>query len=133
NVQGTINCDLTLPITYVNSACMSELQLLLPITQSNTSLTNQSIVNAGNVTQSPISLSIGVTSDNITAGESQTVTVTTTNASSGTNIVGADINLNVTDPSGSVIDKENGTSDSVGQTSFTFTVPSDATDGTFQV
>lgn len=132
-VQDTVSCDLTLPITYVNSGCMSELQLLLPITVSNSSHQNQTVLYEGNATLTPISLSIGVTSDNITAGETQTVTVTTTNASSGANIVGAEVNLNVTDQSGTTIDHENATSDSVGQTSFTFTVPSDASVGTFQV
>src|SRR5690349_13591967 len=44
NVQGSVSCDLTLPITYVNPACMSELQLLLPVTLSNSSNQNQTVL-----------------------------------------------------------------------------------------
>lgn len=136
NVQGVIRCDLTRPLTYISSACMSDLSLLLPITeQANSSSTNQSNTFnlSGNFSSSPISLSIGVVSDNLTAGDPQTVTVTATNASSGANIEGAEISSNVTDPSGNSINQYNGTTDATGQVTFTFTIPTDAEAGTYQV
>ena len=134
NFQGVTQCDLRTPITYVDGGCMTSLPLLFPFTAKTYAASVDSNQTAfTNVTGSTLSLSIGLASTNITAGEDQTVTLTVFNASSNQNVEGAEITANVTDVSGSTITNYTGTTDITGQDSFTFTVPADSQSGTFGV
>ncbi len=130
-------CDLRTPITYVDGGCITSLPLLFPFTSKTYAASLDSNQTADfaslNVTGNTLSLSIGLASTNITAGEDQTVTLTVFNASSNQNVEGAEINANVTDVSGFTITNYTGITDMTGQDSFTFNVPADSQSGTFEV
>ncbi len=73
NLTGSTSCDLLVPVTYIDAGCMNSLPLLFPFTdplQSNiTELTNQTLIYGNYGNASTLDLSIGVASNNITAGE----------------------------------------------------------------
>ena len=75
---------------------------------------------------SSLDLSIGVASDNVTAGDTQTVTVTVSDQNSTQPIQNALVLANITDSSGTTLSNYTGTSDEVGQVSFLFEIPVDA-------
>ena len=127
NIAAT-NCDLLVPITYIDAGCMNSLPLLFPFQQQQSNVTeptNQTVYsNYGNA--SALDLSIGVASENITAGETQTVTVSVSDQNSTQPIAGALVLANITDSFNSVLHEYSGTSDEVGQVSFPFVIPADA-------
>ena len=127
NIAAT-NCDLLVPITYIDAGCMNSLPLLFPFQQQQPNVTepiNQTVYsNYGNA--SALDLSIGVASENITAGETQTVTVSVSDQNSTQPISGALVLANITDSFNSVLHEYSGTSDEVGQVSFPFVIPADA-------
>lgn len=137
HLQNSIRCDVRVPLTYVDGGCMSVLPLLFPFTSSTYTpftIANQSaMISEVNGTLSPIALSIGVISENLSLGNDQTVTVTTSNESSSIPIEEAAVNASVVDSAGSEIGQYSGLTDISGQTSFTFTIPTDASAGTFGV
>ena len=71
-------------------------------------------------------LSIGVASDNVTAGDTQTVTVTVSDQNSTQPVQNALVLANVTDSFGTTLYNYTGTADEVGQASFLFEIPVDA-------
>jgi hypothetical protein len=73
-----------------------------------------------------LDLSIGVASDNVTAGDTQTVTVTVSDQNSTQPVPGALVLANVTDSFNSLLHEYSGTTDEVGQVSFPFVIPVDA-------
>ena len=127
NIAAT-NCDLLVPVTYLDAGCMNSLPLLFPFEQQQSNFTepvNQTVYsNFGN--GSALDLSIGVASENITAGETQTVTVSVSDQNSTQPIAGALILANITDSFNSVLHEYSGTTDEVGQVSFPFLIPADA-------
>ena len=107
NVSDTTpskNCDLLVPITYIDGGCMTSLPLLTPITyQPNMTVpVNETVYFTDyNQSSSVMAVSIGLSSDNITAGETQTVTVTVSvNENSTEPISGAVVDSNITDSYG---------------------------------
>ena len=132
NIAGSTNCDLLVPVTYIDAGCMNSLPLLFPFEEPQqttiTEPTNQTFYsnfsNSGNSTS--LDLSIGVASDNVTAGETQTVTVTVSDQNSTEPVTGALVLANVTDSFLSVLHEYSGTTDEVGQVSFPFEIPVDA-------
>ena len=138
NVAGSTNCDLLVPVTYIDAGCMNSLPLLFPFEEPQqttiTEPTNETFY--GNFTSgnsSSLDLSIGVASDNITAGETQTVTVTVSDQNSTQPITGALVLANVTDSFISVLHEYSGTTDEVGQVSFPFEIPVDAATDIYEV
>jgi hypothetical protein len=129
NVAGSTNCDLLVPVTYIDAGCMNSLPLLFPFNEpQQTNITepiNQTFYNNYN-NSSALDLSIGVASDNITAGDTQTVTVSVSDQNSTQPIPGALVLANVTDSSNSLLHEYSGTTDEVGQVSFPFVIPADA-------
>ena len=129
-VAGSTNCDLLVPVTYLDGGCMSSLPLLTPFTaQPNMTVpTNETAFVDYNYSQpSSLAISIGLSSDNITAGETQTVSVTVTDENSTEPISGAHIYSNITDSYGTDQSSyDNGTTDDTGQTSFDYAIPADA-------
>ena len=71
-------------------------------------------------------LSIGVASDNVTAGDTQTVTVTVSDQNSTQPVQNALVLANITDSFGTMLHDYTGTADEVGQVSFPFVIPADA-------
>jgi hypothetical protein len=135
DIAGSTNCDLLVPITYLDATCMSSLPLLAPFTsQPNISEpVNQSVI-YGNYSLGPtLALSIGVASSNVTAGDIQTVTVTVSDENSTEPILGAVVLSNITDSYSSVLYEYSGTTDDVGQVSFPFTIPVDAITDIYEV
>ena len=129
NIAGSTNCDLLVPITYIDAGCMNSLPLLFPFEQQQSSVTeptNQTVTYSSFGNGSALDLSIGVASENITAGETQTVTVSVSDQNSTQPIAGALVLANITDSFNSVLHEYSGTSDEVGQVSFPFVIPADA-------
>ena len=132
NIAGSTNCDLLVPVTYIDAGCMNSLPLLFPFEEPQQSLFRAhkrnfdygNFSNSGNSTS--LDLSIGVASDNVTAGETQTVTVTVSDQNSTEPITGALVLANVTDSFLSILHEYSGTTDEVGQVSFPFEIPVDA-------
>lgn len=136
NVAGSTNCDLLVPVTYIDAGCMNSLPLLFPFNEpQHTNIaepTNQTFYNDYN-NSSALDLSIGVASDNITAGDTQTVTVSVSDQNSTQPIPGALVLTNVTDSFNSLLHQYSGTADEVGQVSFPFVVPADAASDIYTV
>ena len=65
-----------------------------------------------------LDLSIGVASDNVTAGDTQTVTVTVSDQNSTQPVQNALVLANITDSFGTTLSNYTGTADEVGQASF---------------
>ena len=132
NIAGSTNCDLLVPVTYIDAGCMNSLPLLFPFDEPqqsdfepiNQTLTYSNFSNFGN--SSSLDLSIGVASDNVTAGETQTVTVTVSDQNSTEPVTGALVLANVTDSFLSILHEYSGTTDEVGQVSFPFEIAVDA-------
>ena len=107
NIAGSTNCDLLVPVTYIDAGCMNSLPLLFPFEQQQSSVTeptNQTVYSSfGN--GSALDLSIGVASENITAGETQTVTVSVSDQNSTQPIAGALVLANITDSFNSVLSR----------------------------
>ncbi|HEY1249474.1 MAG TPA: Ig-like domain-containing protein, partial [Nitrososphaera sp.] len=136
NVAGSTNCDLLVPVTYIDGGCMSSLPLLTPFTvQPNvTQPINETAFVDYNYSQpSTLGVSIGLSSDNITAGETQTVTVTVSDENSTEPISGAYITSNITDSYGTSLNDYTGTTDDTGQTSFDYAIPADALSDYYEV
>ena len=136
NVAGSTNCDLLVPVTYIDAGCMNSLPLLFPFNEpQQTNITepiNQTFYN-DYTNSSALDVSIGVASDNITAGETQTVTVSVSNQNSTQPIPGALVLANVTDSFNSLLHEYSGTADEVGQVSFPFVIPADAASDIYTV
>lgn len=136
NVAGSTNCDLLVPVTYIDAGCMNSLPLLFPFNEpQHTNIaepTNQTFYNDYN-NSSALDLSIGVASDNITAGDTQTVTVSVSDQNSTQPIPGALVLTNVTDSFNSLLHQYSGTADEVGQVSFPFVIPADAASDIYTV
>lgn len=136
NVAGSTNCDLLVPVTYIDAGCMNSLPLLFPFNEpQHTNIaepTNQTFYNDYN-NSSALDLSIGVASDNITAGDTQTVTVSVSDQNSTQPIPGASVLTNVTDSFNSLLHQYSGTADEVGQVSFPFVIPADAASDIYTV
>ena len=129
NIAGSTNCDLLVPVTYIDAGCMNSLPLLFPFEQQQSNFTepiNQTLIYSNFSNGSALDLSIGVASENITAGETQTVTVSVSDQNSTEPIAGALVLANVTDSFDFVLHEYEGTSDEVGQVSFPFLIPTDA-------
>ena len=131
NIAGSTNCDVLVPLTYIDAGCMNSLPLLFPFEEpqqiNNTEPINETFYGDFVSTNSSVlDLSIGVASDNITAGETQTVTVTVSDQNSTEPITGALVLANVTDSFLTVLHEYSGTTDDVGQVSFPFLIPVDA-------
>ena len=129
DIAGSTNCDLLVPVTYIDAGCMNSLPLLFPFEQQQSSFTeptNQTVTYSSFGNGSSLDLSIGVASENITAGETQTVTVSVSDQNSTQPIAGALVLANITDSFNSVHHEYSGTSDEVGQVSFPFLIPADA-------
>ena len=128
NIAGSTNCDLLVPVTYIDAGCMNSLPLLFPFNepqQTNiTEPTNQTFYS--NFSSPALDLSIGVASDNVTAGDTQTVTVTVSDQNSTQPVQNALVLANVTDSFGTTLYNYTGTADEVGQASFLFEIPVDA-------
>jgi len=136
NIVGSTNCDLLVPITYIDAGCMNSLPLLFPFEQQQPSVTeptNQTVIYNSFGNGSALDLSIGVASDNITAGETQTVTVTVSDQNSTQPVQGALVLANVTDSFNTLLHEYSGTSDEVGQVSFPFVIPVDAASDVYNV
>jgi hypothetical protein len=136
NIAGSTNCDLLVPVTYIDAGCMNSLPLLFPFNEPQqttiTEPTNQTFYNDyGN--SSALDLSIGVASNNITAGETQSVTVTVSDQNSTQPIQGALVLANVTDSFNSLLHEYSGTTDEVGQVSFPFVIHVDAASDIYTV
>ena len=93
--------------------------------------TNQTFYS--NFSSPALDLSIGVASDNVTAGDTQTVTVTVSDQNSTQPVQNALVLANVTDSSGTTLYNYTGTADEVGQTSFLFVIPVDAASDVYTV
>ena len=136
NIAGSTNCDLLVPVTYIDAGCMNSLPLLFPFNEpQQTNITepiNQTFYN-DYTNSSALDVSIGVASDNITAGETQTVTVSVSNQNSTQPIPGALVLANVTDSFNSLLHEYSGTADEVGQVSFPFVIPADAASDIYTV
>jgi hypothetical protein len=87
---------------YIDAGCMTSLPLLTPITfQPNMAVPVNDTVYYTDYNQSSVlPVSIGLSSDNITAGETQTVTVTVLDENSTTPISGAVVGSNIRDSYG---------------------------------
>jgi Bacterial Ig-like domain/Bacterial Ig domain len=128
NVPGSTDCDLLVPITYIDGGCMTSLPLLTPFTvQANiTEPVNETVYYTDYNQSAILAVSIGLSSDNITAGDTQTVTVTVSDENSTEPVSGAVVNSNITDSYGTGAYEYSGTTDEAGQASFDYAIPSDA-------
>ena len=120
NIAGSTNCDLLVPVTYIDAGCMNSLPLLFPFNEQQPTNITEPINETfyGNFSSPALDLSIGVASDNVTAGDTQTVTVTVSDQNSTQPVQNALVLANITDSSGTTLGNYTGTSDEVGQASF---------------
>ena len=102
NIAGSTNCDLLVPVTYIDAGCMNSLPLLFPfMSHSKQILLNQQTrLFTATLAPPALDLSIGVASDNVTAGDTQTVTVTVSDQNSTQPVQNALVLANVTDSFG---------------------------------
>ena len=104
NVNGSTNCDLLVPVTYIDGGCMNSLPLLFPFNEpQQTNITkpiNQTFYS--NFSSPALGLSIGVASDNVTAGDTQTVSVTVSDQNSTQPVQNALVLANITDSFGTI-------------------------------
>jgi len=135
NIAGSTNCDLLVPVTYVDAGCMNSLPLLFPFTESQqtntTEPTNQTFYS--NFSSPALDLSIGVASNNVTAGDTQTVTATVSDQNSTQPVQNALVLANITDSFGTRLYNYTGTADEVGQASFVYDIPVDAVSDVYTV
>jgi hypothetical protein len=135
DIAGSKNCDLLVPVTYIDAGCMTSLPLLTPFNaQYNTTVPiNQTVLYSEYNQSSTLGLSIGLSSDNVTAGDTQTVTVTVSDQNYTEPIVGAAVIANVTDSYYEPVYENSGITDEMGQASFPFEIPIDAVSGFYEV